>query len=157
MAEPQRIEENPCRPRHFRPLPPCAPVVSDERAAAALETCRSRLVATAALFAVAFVVIALRLLDIGAFAGTPTDPLHAAGRPHVAPPPPAARADILDRNGRMLATTLDSPSLYADTRLIGDPEEAARAILSVLPKLDPVELRAKLNSGKSIRLGASAA
>jgi len=33
MPSVQRLEENPCRPRHFRPPPPCAPVVDDERAA----------------------------------------------------------------------------------------------------------------------------
>ena len=147
MRSPQRIEENPCRPRHFRPPPPCAPVVTDERATALLETCRTRLVATAALFAVVFLVVTLRLAEIVLVSGGSAESHAGRARPVAAPVP--ERADILDRNGRLLATTLDSPSLYADPRQIIDADEAVRAITSVLPQLNPAELRAKLTSGKS--------
>ncbi|HEX3860718.1 MAG TPA: penicillin-binding protein 2 [Stellaceae bacterium] len=148
MSVAQPFEENPCRPRHFPPLPACAPVVPNERAAAALETCRARLVAAAAMFAVAFLVVALRLVDVVAFADESADPLRP-GRAHVVALPPPTRADIIDRNGRMLATTLDSPSLYADPRQIIDVNEAVHAIRTVLPNLDPAELHAKLSSSKS--------
>ncbi len=144
----QRLDENPCRPRHFRPPPPCAPVVEDERATALLETCRSRLVAAAALFAVVFVVVALRLVEVVVLAGGGAES-HVGRIRAVVPPPAPVRADIVDRNGRLLATTLDSPSLYADPRQILDAGEATRAITSVLPELDAAEIRAKLTSGKS--------
>jgi cell division protein FtsI (penicillin-binding protein 3) len=146
MLAAQRLDENPCRPRHFRP-PPCAPVVADERAAAVLEICRSRMVVAAALFAVAFLVIALRLVDVVLLASSGVEAQIPHMRPVALPPP--VRADIVDRNGRLLATTLESPSLYADTRQVIDPGEAMRAILSVFPRLDPAELYAKLTSGKS--------
>jgi cell division protein FtsI (penicillin-binding protein 3) len=146
MQATERLDENPCRPRHFKP-PPCAPVATDERAAALLETCRSRLVMTAALFALVFVVVALRLTEIVAFAGTGVEPHTARSRPVATPAP--VRADILDRNGALLATTLDSPSLYADPRQILDPAEAARALSTVLPQLNTAEVQAKLSSGKS--------
>ena len=109
MLASQRIEENPCRPRHFRPPPPCAPVVADERAAALLDTCRTRLVATAVLFAFVFLVVALRLGEVALLPGSSAES-HAGRiqRPPAAPLP--ARSDIVDRNGRLLATTLDSPS-----------------------------------------------
>ncbi|MBV9827266.1 MAG: penicillin-binding protein 2 [Alphaproteobacteria bacterium] len=152
MLSAQRIDENPCRPRHFRPPPPCAPVVPDERAAAFLDSCRSRLVMTAALFAVVFIVVTLRLVDVVLLSGVPVDPRlasnHAAAAAAVALPRPV-RADILDRNGRLLATTLDSPSLYADPRQIQNADEATKAIRSVFPQLDVNEVRAKLTSGKS--------
>jgi cell division protein FtsI (penicillin-binding protein 3) len=148
MRSVQRIEENPCRPRHFRPPPPCAPVVADERATALLETCRSRLVATAALFAVVFLVVTLRLAEIVLVSGGSAES-HAGRSVRPIAPPLPVRADIVDRNGRLLATTLDSPSLYADPRQILDADEATRAITSVLPQLNPAELRAKLTSGKS--------
>jgi cell division protein FtsI (penicillin-binding protein 3) len=147
MRSLQRVEENPCRPRHFRPPPPCAPVIADERASALLETCRTRLVATAALFAVVFIVVTLRLAEIVLLSGGGAESHVGRIRP-VAPPPPV-RADIVDRNGRLLATTLDSPSLYADPHQILDADEATRAITSVLPQLNPAELHAKLTSGKS--------
>jgi len=150
MLAAQRIDENPCRPRHFRPPPPCEPVLADERQAALLETCRSRLVATAAVFSLVFLLVVLRLVGIVALAGPNTEAQVAKIRPPApSAPPPPVRADILDRSGKLLATTLDSPSLYADPRQILDAREATRAILTVLPQLDPTELHAKLNSGKS--------
>ncbi|HEX6442804.1 MAG TPA: penicillin-binding protein 2, partial [Stellaceae bacterium] len=147
MQATERLDENPCRPRHFKPPPPCAPVVTDERAAVLLETCRSRLVMTAALFALVFVVVALRLAEIVAFAGTGAEPHVGRARPVSTPVP--VRADILDRNGALLATTLDSPSLYADPRQILDPGEATRALSTVLPQVNAAEIQAKLGSGKS--------
>ena len=143
----ERLDENPCRPRHFKPPPPCVPVATDERAAVLLETCRSRLVMTAALFAIVFVVVALRLAEIVAFASTGAEPHAGRARPVSTPVP--VRAEILDRNGALLATTLDSPSLYADPRQILDPGDATRALSTVLPQLNAAEARAKLGSGKS--------
>ena len=147
MNATQPIDENPCRPRHFKPPPPCAPVVTDERAAQLLETCRSRLVAAATLFALVFVVVALRLAEIVVLSAGAAESHVGRSRP-VAPPAPV-RADIVDRNGSLLATTLDSPSLYADPRQILDPGEATRALMTVLPQLNPGEIQAKLGSGKS--------
>src|SRR5688572_29304997 len=150
MLAAQPLDENPCRPRHFRPPPPCEPMVADERHAALLETCRNRLVATAAVFSLVFLLVVMRLVGIVALAGPNTEAQVAKIRPPVpAAPPPPVRADILDRNGKLLATTLDSPSLYADPRLILDAREATKAILTVLPQLNPTELHAKLSSGKS--------
>jgi cell division protein FtsI (penicillin-binding protein 3) len=147
MAVAQPLAENPCRPRHFRPPPPCAPVVADERIAALIEACRSRLVLTAALFTLIFAVLALRLADVvllpGAAAEAPLARFHAVGLP------PPLRADLVDRDGRLLATTLETPSLYADPRKIIDAHAATRAILSVLPQADPAEVYAKLTSRRS--------
>ena len=146
MAAPQTPDDNPCRPRHFNPPPPCAPVVTDERASQAIDTCRTRLLTAAALFAVVFVVVALRLFEIVLLADGAE--IHA-GRMSRPMPPPPIRADITDRNGVLLATTLDTPSLYADPRQIIDAGEATRAITAALPSLKPAEVNAKLSSGKS--------
>ena len=69
MLAAQRLDDNPCRPRHFKPPPPCAPVVGDERANQLLETCRTRLLAAAALFAFVFLIVVLRLAEIVLLAG----------------------------------------------------------------------------------------
>jgi len=143
----QPLDENPCRPRHFRPPPPCAPVVGDERAAAIIEVCRSRLVAAAALFVLAFIVLGLRLVEVVLLPGAAAEPTTV--RAHSIGLPPPVRADLLDRDGKLLATTLESPSLYADPRQIIDAAAATRAITSVLPQLDPKEVYTKLTSGKS--------
>jgi cell division protein FtsI (penicillin-binding protein 3) len=147
MPSVQRLDENPCRPRHFRPPPACAPVVTDERQAALLEICRGRLVLTAGVFALLFLVMALRLAGVALLSSGSAEAHTARLRPITLPPP--TRADIVDRSGRLLATTLNSPSLYADTRQILDAHEAVQAIRSVLPRLSAVELYKKLTSGKS--------
>jgi len=48
----------------------------------------------------------------------------------------ARRADIVDRNGEILASTLMSHSLYADPRRIWDADVAAAALARTLPGLD---------------------
>ena len=58
----------------------------------------------------------------------------------------AERADIVDRNGELLATTLTTYSLFAEPRKVWDVEETARALKSVRPNLDLAELREKLSS-----------
>jgi cell division protein FtsI (penicillin-binding protein 3) len=64
-------------------------------------------------------------------------------------PPLPARADIVDRNGKLLAATLDSPSLYANPKQVLDPSEATRKLVHAFPNLKSEEVSAKLTSGKS--------
>jgi cell division protein FtsI (penicillin-binding protein 3) len=99
------------------------------------------------LFAVVFLVVVLRLAEIVLVNGGGAES-HIGRLPPAAPPAPA-RADIVDRNGTLLATTLDTPSLYADPRQVIDPAEATRSLVAVLPGLDSKEVYAKLTSGKS--------
>lgn len=58
------------------------------------------------------------------------------------------RADIVDRNGELLATTLETYSLYADSRKVWDPVASTEAITSVLPDLDAAVVEERLTSGK---------
>lgn len=51
------------------------------------------------------------------------------------------RADIVDRNGRLLATNVITPSLYARTELLIDPDHAARELARIFPDLDAAKLR----------------
>ncbi len=50
------------------------------------------------------------------------------------------RADIVDRNGRILATNLHTHSLYAQPRDMIDPANAARELAAIFPELDEAEL-----------------
>ncbi|MEZ5918661.1 MAG: hypothetical protein R3D66_01645 [Alphaproteobacteria bacterium] len=45
------------------------------------------------------------------------------------------RADITDRNGVLLATTLKTASLYADTHLISDAKVTAEGLITIFPEL----------------------
>lgn len=59
------------------------------------------------------------------------------------------RADIVDRNGIVLATSLKTASLYADTRHIRNPRRAADALIHALGGFDRNQLVTRLASGKS--------
>lgn len=52
-----------------------------------------------------------------------------------------ARPDIVDRNGRLLASDVEVPSLYADPALVLDRDEVAEKLARVLPDLDEAEVR----------------
>jgi cell division protein FtsI (penicillin-binding protein 3) len=138
-------DDNPCKPRHFKP-PPCAPVALDEPAQQTLEIGRTRLLVTAGLFAVAFAVIGLRLVDVTLVKPTGETRLT---RNHVAGKVEASRADIVDRNGVLLATTLASPSLFANPKQILDARDATKKLIGVLPDLSEAEVLAKLTSDRS--------
>ncbi|HLH10662.1 MAG TPA: penicillin-binding protein 2 [Methylovirgula sp.] len=60
----------------------------------------------------------------------------------------AARPDILDRNGVILATDVKVTSIFAEPRRIIDRDEAVDQLTSIFPDLDPRELEAKLGSHK---------
>src|SRR5579871_5946406 len=83
----------------------------------AIDTGRARLIVTGALFLLAFSVIAIRMVDVTI--------LHEGGAPRAkqtaqADDAQTVRADIVDRNGVLLATSLPTKSLYAHPREIPD-------------------------------------
>ena len=108
----------------------------------AVETGRNRLVIVAAVFACAFVVLAGRLVHLsstGAAAGV--GPV-AEGGADIG----LARAEIVDRNGVLLASDLTTASLYANPLQVLDAAEAADEISRVLPELDRGELFSRLSA-----------
>ncbi|MFC0220649.1 cell division protein FtsI (penicillin-binding protein 3) [Pseudochelatococcus lubricantis] len=60
----------------------------------------------------------------------------------------AARPDIIDRNGVVLATDIKTVSVFAEPRNIIDADEATELLTAVLPDLDARELRDKLSTSK---------
>ena len=59
------------------------------------------------------------------------------------------RADITDRNGEVLATTLKTYSLYAEPRKVWNVEETAQKLIRVRPDLDINVLRQRLSADRS--------
>jgi cell division protein FtsI (penicillin-binding protein 3) len=57
----------------------------------------------------------------------------------------AKRPNIVDRAGRQLATDIQTSSIYAEPRKMLDTDEAAEALIQVMPTLDPNELHKKFN------------
>jgi cell division protein FtsI (penicillin-binding protein 3) len=60
----------------------------------------------------------------------------------------AARPDIVDRNGTVLATDIRTVSVFAEPRKILDKDEATELLTAVLPDLDAKDLRDKLGTRK---------
>lgn len=56
-----------------------------------------------------------------------------------------ARPDIIDRNGRLLATDVEADSLFADPAIVLDKDEVAEKLKTVLTDLDQAELRKALS------------
>ena len=106
-----------------------------------IDASRNRVVAVAAGFALAFVVLAVRLVDLTVFQPG-AEPAHRTGLGGVA----TERADIVDRNGVLLATNLRTASVYADPLRVIDADAAADALVAAIPGLDRAGVHAKLTS-----------
>ena len=60
-----------------------------------------------------------------------------------------SRADLLDRNDEILATTLETYLLYGLPDKVWDPVETTQALVAALPDLDAADIERRLTSGKS--------
>lgn len=100
----------------------------------ARDRAEGRLLVLGLMFFSAFVVIGARM---GTLANTvPEEPrASAVGNPII-----GQRSDIVDRNGRILATNLETHSLYAHPQDLIDPEGAARQLAAIFPELDEEKL-----------------
>ena len=88
-----------------------------------------RLLVLGATFVCAFGVIGLRM---GVLAQTePAEPRTSAAGADIL----AQRADIVDRQGRILATNFDTHSLYAQPQQMIEPERAAKGLVKIFPEL----------------------
>lgn len=99
---------------------------------------RIRIRIGACIFLFALLVAIIRLGELSLF-----NPV--SGGHYGAADAPTTRADIVDRNGQIMATTLATYALYARPRYIWDADETADAIASVLPALDFESARARLS------------
>jgi len=90
---------------------------------------RRRLLFTMGCFLAAFCVVAARLVAYGNIDAAMETVLPARA-------PQAARPDIIDRNGVLLATDIKTYSLYGEPRRIIDADEVIELLTTVLPDLD---------------------
>lgn len=108
-----------------------------------LEKSPSRIRLAAFAFLAAYAIIAAKLIDFGLRPVAHHDDKGAASDTLA-----AARPDILDRNGKILATDVKVMSVFAEPRRIVDKDEAVELLTAVLPGVDTRELRARLGSRK---------
>lgn len=109
-----------------------------------LDMARSRLLVVCCTFVLAFFIIVGRLVDVSLLRGGGQENLAHRG----ALQGMRFRADIVDRNGELLATSLKTSSLYANARVVLDPQEAADKLIKVLPELNHKDILHRLKSGK---------
>ncbi|EPX82185.1 peptidoglycan D,D-transpeptidase FtsI family protein [Salipiger mucosus] len=89
-----------------------------------------RLLVLGAMFFFAFVTVGARM---GVLASSePEEPRARASGASII----ASRADIVDRRGRVLATNMETHSLYAHPHQMIEPERTAEALVGIFPDLD---------------------
>jgi cell division protein FtsI (penicillin-binding protein 3) len=119
---PDRIERENIRRRH------------EEMQDRARQRAEGRLLVLGGLFLMAYVVIGARM---GMMANSePVEPLASAPGASIA----MQRADIVDRQGRILATNFETHSLYAQPPQMVDPVAAAEGLIKIFPDLDKERL-----------------
>ena len=107
----------------------------------AIEVGRSRLLLTGAVLTAAFVAIGVRLVDVAVLqAGVEPRDLTAAQLARGT----AAKTEITDRNGVVLAVSLGTAALYANTAWIADVDATVKALTGVLPDLDAARIGERL-------------
>lgn len=114
-----------------------------------LDLARGRLVLISGFFVLIFIFFAIRAFDLTIIqhrAEAPLDSYTQLQEPRAENVIP--RADVTDRNGVLLATTLKTASLYADPHLISDPETTAKGLSEIFPQLSYGATLQKLQSNK---------
>ena len=100
----------------------------------------SRVLFVGAIFLMLFATIGTRLVSLG------IAPEQSGERSIPSGTIAAARPDIIDRNGEVLATDIKTYSVFAEPRKIIDKDEATELLTAVLPDLNARELREKLST-----------
>jgi cell division protein FtsI (penicillin-binding protein 3) len=90
----------------------------------------------------AFFLIALRLVDLMVFNKTDDAEVAAVAAPV------QQRGEILDRNGLVLATNLETSSLYANPKHIHNVDTMVAKLAAVLPQMKPETIKHRLKDGK---------
>ena len=125
--------------------PPGAP---EAAAPARLERARGRLLATGVVFLLFFGALIVRTLDVAVIGAPPG----TAGAGGTGAYDTIARADIVDRNGVLLASNLPTHALYAEPEKIFDREATIAALGRIFPDLDLERAASLVASGKKTAL-----
>ncbi|MGB0799661.1 MAG: peptidoglycan D,D-transpeptidase FtsI family protein, partial [Planktomarina sp.] len=103
-----------------------------------LRKTQRRLVMLGGMFVVCFGVIGMRMTALAM--SEPSEPQAQAQGAQIL----AGRSDILDRNGRVLATNIETHSVYAHPAQIVDPMATSLALAHIFPDIDAARMAARL-------------
>ena len=108
-----------------------------------LRKTQRRLIMIGGIFVISFGVIGLRMT---AFAMTdPAEPKAQSIINDIS----VNRADIVDRNNRILATNIETHSLYAHPKQLANPSATALRLSEIFPDIDALELEARFSGKQS--------
>ena len=119
-----------------------------------LNLARGRLVLITALFMLCYLVVGARLIDatiIQGYLSQQPDGIAAdenKKQDEIVRDSGKFRGDIVDRNGVLLATSLKTASLFADSKKILSPVDTAKGLVKIFPELTYGDTLKKLQSGK---------
>jgi cell division protein FtsI (penicillin-binding protein 3) len=110
-----------------------------------LEMVRQRVIFAGIALTCAFSVIGFRLIDVMIFKVNKklNSTTQVAGHDVIVP-----RGDIYDRNGNILATHLVTASVYANSKVVLNPKEAAEKLCVLFPDVGFETLYNRLTSGR---------
>jgi cell division protein FtsI (penicillin-binding protein 3) len=107
-----------------------------------LRKTQRRLIMMGGIFIISFGVIGMRMTALAVSA--PSEPKARATAAQIL----ASRADIIDRNNRILATNIETHSLYAHPQHVVNPVTAARQLAEIFPDIDAVKMEARLKGAR---------
>lgn len=102
----------------------------------------SRIVVLAVFFLAGFALVGVRMAALAA--SEPSEPRAETS----AVPISGTRADIVDRQGRVLATNLATHSLYAHPHEMVEPGRAAAELAQIFPEMDAEALERRFTDGR---------
>lgn len=110
-------------------------------------TCRTRTIVTLCFFALAYLILGIRVSYVCLGKGINIDAAisEVADKDVFRFRNPVKRADILDRNGEIIATSLPTVNLYANTKQIKNPQDVAEKLNYVFPDISYEEFEKKLS------------
>ena len=107
-----------------------------------LRKTQRRLIMMGSIFIISFSVIGMRMTALAV--SQPSEPKARATAAQIL----ASRADIIDRNNRVLATNIETHSLYAHPQNVVNPVTAARQLAEIFPDIDAVKMEARLKGAQ---------
>jgi len=116
---------------------------AEETRARALNRAEGRLLLLGAAFFLAFSVVGIRMGTLAA--SVPEEPRSASTGTEIS----GRRADITDRNGRILATNFSTFSLYAQPKQMVDPKHVATSLVKLFPDMNAEDLQRRFTDGRS--------
>ena len=100
-----------------------------------VSVCKNRVLAALLGFIAVYTIIAARLFDLCIIPNLHFSSEADDASPGIYAQNPIRRADIIDCNGTIIATSLPTVNLYANPRKVLNPKKAAEELVRVLPEL----------------------